>query len=86
MADVFEHKLKRAHQEILKLSVDAVRLARSIADDVEFCRVLQDENILAVPGSGFMGPGHMRLAYCCSRSTVEKSLPGFRRAIQRVQG
>ena len=31
-----KHKLKRAHQEIVKLSVDAVRLAKSIVDDVEF--------------------------------------------------
>ena len=31
-----KYKFKRAHQEILKLAVDAVRLARSIVDDVEF--------------------------------------------------
>ncbi len=31
-----KYKLKRAHQEIIKLSVDAVRLAKSMVDDVEF--------------------------------------------------
>ena len=31
-----KYKLKRAHQEIVKLSVDAIRLAKSIVDDVEF--------------------------------------------------
>ena len=31
-----EHKLKRAQEEILKISTDAVQLARSIVDDVEF--------------------------------------------------
>ena len=31
-----KHKLKRAHEEIVKLSVDAIRLAKSIVDDVEF--------------------------------------------------
>ena len=31
-----KHKLKRAHEEIIKLSVDAIRLAKSIVDDVEF--------------------------------------------------
>jgi len=56
-----------------------------IPDDVAFVRELQQENILAVPGSGFGGPGHFRLAYCCSYETVEKSSPGFRRAIERVQ-
>ncbi len=54
-----------------------------IPDDVAFVRELQRENILAVPGSGFGGPGHFRLAYCCSPETVERSLPGFRRAIER---
>lgn len=57
-----------------------------IPDDVAFVRELQKENILAVPGTGFGGPGHFRLAYCCSPETVERSLPGFRRAIGRVRG
>ncbi len=55
-----------------------------IGDDVEFCRELLKENILAVPGAGFHGPGHFRLSYCTSRDTVERSLPGFKRAIDRV--
>ncbi len=57
-----------------------------IEDDVAFVRELQKENILAVPGTGFGGPGHFRLAYCCSHETVERSLPGFRRAIERARG
>lgn len=56
-----------------------------IPDDVAFVKELQKENILAVPGSGFGGPGHFRLAYCCSYETVERSLPGFRRALERVK-
>ncbi|MDW7711885.1 MAG: pyridoxal phosphate-dependent aminotransferase [Deferrisomatales bacterium] len=57
-----------------------------IPDDVAFVQELQKENILAVPGTGFGGPGHFRLAYCCSFETVERSLPGFVRALQRVAG
>ena len=57
-----------------------------IDDDVAFVRELHKENILAVPGSGFDGPGHFRLAYCCALDTVERSLPGFQRALQRVVG
>jgi len=56
-----------------------------IPDDVAFVRELQKENILAVPGTGFGGPGHFRLAYCCSLDTIERSLPGFQRAMDRVQ-
>lgn len=56
-----------------------------LPDDVEFVRLLQEENILTVPGSGFGGPGHFRIAYCVDDGTIERSLPGFRRALERAQ-
>jgi aspartate aminotransferase len=55
-----------------------------LADDVQFVRMLQEENVLVVPGSGFGGPGHFRIAYCVDDRTIEKSLPGFRRAMERA--
>jgi aspartate aminotransferase len=54
-------------------------------DDVQFTRLLQEENILCVPGSGFSGPGHIRIAYCVDDSTIEGALPGFERAIKRCK-
>ena len=54
-----------------------------IPDDQEFVRLLQEENILCVPGSGFGGPGHIRIAYCVDDATIEGALPGFERAIKR---
>jgi len=39
--------------------------------------------ILAVPGSGFMGPGHFRLSYCVDDSVIVNAMPGFKRAIDR---
>ncbi|MCK8601468.1 pyridoxal phosphate-dependent aminotransferase [Desulfoferrobacter suflitae] len=56
-----------------------------LADDVAFVRILQEENILVVPGSGFGGPGHFRIAYCVDDATIEKSLPGFQRAIEKAR-
>jgi aspartate aminotransferase len=56
-----------------------------LPDDVQFVRLLQEENILTVPGSGFGGPGHFRIAYCVDDGTIERSLPGFRRALERAQ-
>jgi len=56
-----------------------------IADDVAFVNILQNENILTVPGSGFGGPGHFRIAYCVSDEVIEKSLPGFERAIKKAK-
>lgn len=55
-----------------------------IPDDVAFCQELLKENILAVPGTGFQGPGHIRLAYCCSTDTAERSLPGFKKVMSRI--
>ncbi len=54
-----------------------------IGDDLEFVRLLQEENILCVPGSGFGGPGHIRIAYCVDDATIEGALPGFERAFKR---
>ena len=54
-----------------------------IADDVKFVRALQDELILAVPGSGFGGPGHFRIAYCVNDETIIGAIPGFERVMER---
>jgi aspartate aminotransferase len=56
-----------------------------IADDVGFVRLLQEENILVVPGSGFFGPGHFRIAYCVDDRTIEGAIPGFRKALERAK-
>lgn len=52
-----------------------------IADDVAFVKALQKELILAVPGSGFGGPGHFRLAFCVADEVIEASFPAFKRVM-----
>ncbi|MBW2607249.1 MAG: pyridoxal phosphate-dependent aminotransferase [Deltaproteobacteria bacterium] len=54
-----------------------------ISDDVEFVRSLQKELILAVPGSGFGGPGYFRIAFCVDDDTIKNSIPGFKRVMER---
>jgi aspartate aminotransferase len=56
-----------------------------IADDAAFVRQLQAELILVVPGSGFAGPGHFRIAFCVDDSTIVKALPGFRRVMKKYK-
>jgi len=56
-----------------------------IPDDVEFVRSLQEENILTVPGLGFGGPGHFRIAYCTEDETIERSFPGFVRVMEKYR-
>jgi aspartate aminotransferase len=54
-----------------------------IPDDVAFIRRLQKEGILAVPGSGFGRGGHMRLSITIRSEDIERSLPGFERALRQ---
>lgn len=54
-------------------------------DDVEFCRILQEEKILAVPGRGFGMPGYIRLAFCVDEQVIANSLGGFKRAMARAK-
>jgi len=51
-------------------------------DDVAFINHLKKFNILAVPGSGFGTPGYFRIAYCVGDSVIERSLGGFKKAIE----
>ncbi len=56
-----------------------------VEDDVAFIRALQEENILTVPGSGFGGSGHFRIAYCVSDTVIKGALPGFKKVIEKYR-
>jgi len=56
-----------------------------VPDDVKFVKALLDELILVVPGSGFGGPGHFRIAFCVDDATIINSIPGFKRAIEKFR-
>lgn len=55
-----------------------------IEDDVEFCAILQEEKILAVPGRGFGRPGYIRLAFCVEDSVIEGAEKAFARAFAKA--
>lgn len=55
-------------------------------DDKAFVARLVDELILAVPGSGFGGPGHFRLAFCVDEAVIQRSAAGFARAAKACRG
>jgi aspartate aminotransferase len=48
-----------------------------IDDDVLFADALRKRRILTVPGSGFYGPGHIRIAYCVDDATILGAIKGF---------
>ncbi|WP_022668152.1 pyridoxal phosphate-dependent aminotransferase [Desulfospira joergensenii] len=56
-----------------------------IQDDLEFVNLLKQENILAVPGTGFGGPGHFRLSYAVPEAAIQGSFEGFKRAMEKAK-
>lgn len=56
-----------------------------IEDDVEFCRILQEEKILAVPGRGFGAPGYIRLAFCVEDSVIKAAAEPFIKAVAKAK-
>ena len=55
-------------------------------DDSAFVGELMEEQILAVPGSGFGYPGYFRMAFCVDEDTIRGAAPGFARAFARAMG
>jgi aspartate aminotransferase len=56
-----------------------------IDDDVAFVRLLAEEGVLTVPGSGFGMPGHIRISLTVDRETIVRALPGFERAFRTAR-
>lgn len=51
-------------------------------DDKAFSDAAKKYNILVVPGTSFGCPGYVRIAYCVTKSTIERSLPAFKKLAQ----
>lgn len=51
-------------------------------DDLKFVADLLENNVLAVPGSGFGFPGYFRLSFCVDEDVIARSAPAFKAAIQ----
>lgn len=52
-------------------------LKSPIADDKAFVQNAKKYNLLMVAGSGFGGPGYVRIAYCVDYDMIVRSLPAF---------
>lgn len=54
-------------------------------DDVAFCEKAKKYDLLLVPGKDFGCPGYFRASYCNKTSTIEKSLPLFKKLAEEYQ-
>ncbi len=52
---------------------------RTPEDDKDFVKAAKKHNILIVPGTSFGCRGYVRIAYCVTKETIERSLPAFRK-------
>ncbi|WP_462323276.1 pyridoxal phosphate-dependent aminotransferase [Desulfoplanes sp.] len=55
-------------------------------DDTGFVDALMQENVLAVPGSGFGYPGGFRMAFCVPEDVIVRSAEPFKRAVRAYLG
>ena len=55
-----------------------------IPDDQAFTELLMEEEVFVIPGTIFETPGFFRICLTANDDMIERGLPGFRRAIQRV--
>lgn len=56
-----------------------------IADDKEFCEAAKEFGLVIVPGTAFHCSGYFRIAYCVDKETVIKSLPAFKKLIDKYK-
>lgn len=54
-----------------------------IEDDMAFCEVLGDHRVYVLPGTVFELPGRFRVSLTASDEMIERSLSGFRAAIEK---
>ncbi|MFO7750161.1 MAG: pyridoxal phosphate-dependent aminotransferase [Desulfobacteraceae bacterium] len=85
--DLFCEGLDRAGYEFTTPPGAFYLFPRSpVENDVAFVAALQEELILAVPGSGFGQPGYFRLSFCVEDDTIVNAMPGFKRVMERLKG
>ncbi|MBN2724242.1 MAG: pyridoxal phosphate-dependent aminotransferase [Deltaproteobacteria bacterium] len=80
--NIFYEGLMEAGYELVKPEGAFYLFPKSpVDDDVKFVQALVEEKILAVPGSGFGRKGFFRLSYCLDFSTIQRSIPIFKRVL-----
>ncbi|MCI5144227.1 MAG: aminotransferase class I/II-fold pyridoxal phosphate-dependent enzyme, partial [Candidatus Electrothrix sp. AR3] len=84
--EVFCQVLDEAGLEYVRPKGAFYLFPKTPIDDVQFCNLLQEEKILAVPGRGFGAPHFIRLAFCVNREVIANSADGFKRAMAKAVG
>jgi aspartate aminotransferase len=89
----YEHKRNTLCDALAQIGYDIQRpegafyvfMKTPIPDDIQFLRVLAAEGVLAVPGTGFGRSGYVRLSLTVPLDAIQRSIPAFKRAFQKVK-
>lgn len=61
-------------------------LKSPIEDEKEFVEKAEDYGIVMAPGSGFCGPGYVRLSFCVAYETILAAMPKFKELYDAING
>jgi aspartate aminotransferase len=91
--DIYRKKRDFLYENLTKIGYSIVKpegafyiFPRSpINDDETFVKELKALRVLTVPGSAFNAPGYFRISFCMDDRTIEGSLDGFLKAIEKYR-
>jgi aspartate aminotransferase len=84
--DRLVRELREQGYELIEPEGTFYLLVRSpLADDGAFCRLLAAHDVLVLPGALFEMPGWFRISVTANDDMVERSLPGFAKAIAEAR-
>jgi aspartate aminotransferase len=90
----YEHKRNVLCDALAKIGYEVTRpdgafylfMKTPIPDDLQFLRMLADEGVLTVPGTGFGRSGYLRVSLTVPLEVIQRSIPGWERALKKVKG
>ena len=82
---LYDHLTQMGYQVIKPQGAFYMFPESPLEDDVAFVRELQQWRVLTVPGRGFDSSGYFRISYCVDDRTLEGSLVGFHKAVQKFK-
>jgi aspartate aminotransferase len=90
---VYQRKRDRLYSALTAMGYDIVKPEGTffmfptspLPDDTKWLEVLAAERVLVTPGTGFAFPGYFRISFAVDDAVIERSLPGFERALKSVR-
>lgn len=91
--DFYDRNRKLLYSSLTEIGYECVKpegafymfVKSPIEDENKFVEMAKKYNILIVPGSFFACPGYLRISYCVSHETIERSIPKFKELMEEVK-